>query len=101
MLRDRLLTPVVDGVSSGQPDGATEGCPQGDFGLPGLGATGLELPCDGRTVGSADLQTHTVTWTCVGCLIPANHNRAIGLTEDVKVGEGVTPAWMVYADLGN
>jgi hypothetical protein len=27
--------------------------------------------------------------------------RVIGLSEDVKVGEGVTPAWTLYADFGN
>jgi hypothetical protein len=100
VLRNRLLTPVADGVSSAQPDGTTTGCPAaGDEWM--LGATGPSLPCDGKTVGSADLQTHTVTWTCVACLLlTSSTERAIGLSEDIKVAEGVAPAWMLYADFG-
>jgi hypothetical protein len=102
VLRNRLLTSIVDGVASARPDGVVEGCQGGDVGeLMLLGARSPELPCDGRIIGRADLQTHTVTWTCVGCLLPDSGDRAIGLSEDVKVGEGLAPAWMVYADFGN
>jgi hypothetical protein len=99
VLRNRLLTPVADGVSSAQPDGTTTGCPAVDESM--LGATGPSLPCDGKTVGSADLQTHTVTWTCVACLLlTSTTERAIGLSEDIKVAEGAAPVWMLYSDFG-
>jgi hypothetical protein len=63
---------------------------------------GPQLPCDGRSVAATmDLQAHTVTWTCVGCLLPKSSERAIGMSEDVKVAEGVTPSWTLYADFGN
>jgi hypothetical protein len=102
VLRNRLLVPVADGVSSAQPVGVTEGCQPDTADLLAAFGTGPpELPCDGRTVGTADLQTHTVTWTCLGCLLGGGRQqRAIGLSEDVKVGEGVMPSWDVYADSG-
>jgi hypothetical protein len=71
------------------------------MGFLSFGAHGPPLPCDGRTVGSADLQTHTVTWTCLGCPLVESTERAIGMSEDVKVAEGATPAWRLYADFGN
>jgi hypothetical protein len=103
VLRDRLLVPVVDGVSSAQPDGVTEGCEADavDVLVP-LGGSLPTLPCDGRTIGTSDLQSQTVTWTCEGCLLGAGRQeREIGMSEDVKVGEGVTPSWALYADFGD
>ena len=93
----------IDGVFSAEPDGVREGCEASDLDpFAPLGAGVPELPCDGRTTGVADLRTHTVTWTCVGCPLGADRlNRAIGMSEDVKVGEGVVPSWALYADFGD
>jgi hypothetical protein len=102
VLAERLLVPVVDGVSEAQPVGVVDGCPDARTGQPEVfHGDSVELPCDGRTVGTAALQAHTVSWTCVGCLLLDRQTRAVGLTETVKVAEGVVPAWNLYADFGN
>jgi hypothetical protein len=103
VLRSHLMTPVLDGVFSAAPDGATDGCqPDATTQPAGFGSGVAELPCDGRTVGVADLQTHTLTWTCRDCLLgPDLQERRIAMAEDIKVAEGALPAWQLYADFGN
>lgn len=109
VVRDRLLVPVVDAVWRADPDGVAQPCgapdrdrPTFGFGLlQPLGWAQRDVPCDGRTVGTADAQAHTVTWTCLGCFLPDRGERAIGLTQEVKVREGVAPAWRLYADFGD
>lgn len=100
VLRSRLQTPVVDGWSFGEPNGETVGCLPGRSGLLS-GERAVELPCDGRTVGVAELQAQTVTWTCLGCLIPESFDRGIGISTEVKVAQGAKPAWTLYADFGS
>ncbi len=103
VLRNELLTPVVDGVSSAVPDGVIDGCdPQAVDGSPGLGSRIVAVPCDGHLVGDATLQTHTVTWTCTDCLLGTDPGeRTVQMAEDVKVAEGVLPSWNIYADFGH
>lgn len=101
VLRNHLLTPVLDGVSSGRPDGTVTGCTSNGDDTMFYSPSEPELPCDGTTVGADELQWHTVTWTCLGCLIPDKLDRAIGLSEVVKVAEGATPSWILYADFGS
>jgi hypothetical protein len=103
VLRNDLQTPIVDSVSSAEPDGVVDGCPPDDPALaPAYGPTAPELPCDGQTVGTATLQDHTVTWTCTGCLLdPGRQEQRIGMAEDVKVAEGVLPSWALHADFGD
>lgn len=58
----------------------------------------------GRTVGKQDPatpQTAGLEWTCAGCLLPRSGDQPILLVIRVGVGEGLTPVWDLYADLGS
>jgi hypothetical protein len=73
--------------------------------------TGLPVPQPGplygdlcgQTVGDVDQVNwvQTVTWRCVGCLIPDDRDRALTMYQAVAVPEGAWPAWEVYADIGS
>jgi hypothetical protein len=67
-----------------------------------LANDGEETVC-GRTTGRIDAATwsQTVTWTCVGCLLPDDLDRAIALDQFVAVPAGTIPRWEIYADLGS
>ncbi len=41
-----------------------------------------------------------ITWTCRGCLIPDDADRAIDLYVMVGMPEGTIPTWDIYADVG-
>ena len=43
----------------------------------------------------------TFEWTCAGCLLPLSGDQPILLVVRVAVGEGKTPIWDLYADLGS
>ena len=86
------------------PEGVFDGpCQQVDVSL----ATDPVVPetiC-GRTTGTTGTtategRSHTVTWTCVGCLIPDHADRSVALHEFVAVPAGTIPTWKIFADLG-
>jgi hypothetical protein len=44
--------------------------------------------------------TSAITWTCRGCLLPDDADRAIDLYVTIGVPEGTVPTWDIYADVG-
>lgn len=86
----------------GWPGGLYDG-PCQEIPVPfGVGVFDMAILC-GRTVGTTDVDdaSHTVTWTCGGCLFPDHATRGIALYERVAVQSGTVPTWEVFADLGS
>ncbi|HET7521636.1 MAG TPA: hypothetical protein VFK61_08910 [Candidatus Limnocylindria bacterium] len=56
----------------------------------------------GRLEGVAEYATwtHSVTWKCIGCVLPDSRNRALSLFSAVAVPQGTLASWDVYADIG-
>lgn len=112
VLRSVLEGAVADGVTQIEPDGEVRGCPASATGWisVGVGETRIDVPCDGVTTGSerglgteaGNPHEATVAWSCRGCLLVVPRaSRAIGLADAVKVAEGATPGWLLYADFGD
>jgi hypothetical protein len=57
----------------------------------------------GHVEGVADdgTWTETVTWKCIGCVLPESRNRAPSLFTAVALPQGTLPRWEVYADVGS
>lgn len=53
-------------------------------------------------IESAEVGTwaHAVTWTCEGCLLPDDRERALSLYVAVGVPAGAVPVWQISADVG-
>jgi hypothetical protein len=97
-------------MRSGPPSGAISTWPDGEFDAtceptlvdidpsePGI----YETLCGHITAEDPDPGTHVVTWTCEGCLLPSQRDRALSLYETVGVAEGTAPpTWEIFADLG-
>ncbi len=99
--RADLVGEPSNDVFDAWPDGVFDGpCKQVDVSL-GPGPVTPETLC-GRTTGTTSTGhwSHTVTWTCVGCLFPDHANRAVTLDEFVAVPAGTIPTWEIFADLG-
>jgi hypothetical protein len=105
VVRLRLPEAPASRVFEGWPTGAYEGdCAEREI-------TGIMLPVSppvhvrtlcGQTVGDMDPAnwTHTVTWTCNGCLLPDARDRAIALYSGIAVPQGTLPSWQLHADIG-
>jgi hypothetical protein len=81
-------------------DGPCEPQPA-DLGMAAMVPPGsMEVLC-GRTVPIRDDRwVRGVTWTCEGCLLPDDRDRALNLAVMVGVPEGTVPEWDIYADVG-
>jgi hypothetical protein len=102
VVRAKLLRSPSDGALKGWPDGPYEGaCQQQPVSLP-ISHGEQEMIC-GLTTG--DLRTsdwtYTVTWTCVGCVLPDRSSRGLVLDEFIAVREGSVPNWEIFADVGS
>ncbi len=102
-VRADLLGSPADGVFEGWPDGTIDGpCSQVVVDLPPGGVGPTEERICGRTVGANDAGPwgHTVSWTCVGCVLADHADHGVVLYEWVGVTAGTIPAWEIGADFG-
>jgi hypothetical protein len=97
---DLVGTPA-DNVLMTWPSGEWDGpCDQQPVTI-GLGGPPIvETICGHTAAAEPEPWTHVVTWTCRGCLIPDDHDRALNLHVIVGVPEGEVPEWDIAVDVG-
>lgn len=97
---DLVGTPA-DNVLMAWPSGEWDGpCEQRPVSI-GLGeAPTVDTICGHTAAVEPQPWTHVVTWTCRGCLIPDDHDRALTLHVIVGVPQGEVPEWDLAVDVG-
>ena len=101
VLKADLVGSPADNVLSAWPDGEIDGeCEQMPVSLP-LVDPGTEAVLCGH-IDSGDFGTwgRHVTWTCRGCLLPDDRDRALSLYVEVGVPANSVPVWELFADVG-
>ncbi len=101
VIRARLVGVPVDNVFEAEPSGDYHGVcvPEGP---PLEDQEPMTVGCGDTTAGAGpEPWSQQVAWTCTGCLTPDHRDRAIWLTEMVKVKGGTLPTWEIFADLGS
>ena len=100
-VRARLLGEPSNNVLTSWPSGTYDGpCQQQRVDLQ-LTHVADETLC-GLTTGvmNASDWSATVTWSCVGCVLPDKASKGLILYEFVAMPEGTIPNWELFADVG-
>ena len=97
---DLVGTPA-DNVLMAWPSGEWDGpCEQQPVTI-GLGGPPIDETICGHTAAAEpEPWTQVVTWTCRGCLIPDDRDRALSLHVIVGVPDGEVPEWDIAVDVG-
>lgn len=91
----------ADNVLMAWPSGEWDGpCEQQPVSIGVGGPAIVETMCGHTAAAEPEPWTHVVTWTCRGCLIADDHDRALSLHVIVGVPQGEVPAWDIAADVG-
>lgn len=102
VLRAELEGSPADGVFEGWPVREIGGtCESVAVTLPLVEAGTEEMLCDPVTGSAVEPWGYRVTWTCRGCLLPDDRDRALNLHVMVGVDAGSVPAWRIFADVGS
>ena len=102
VLKADLVGSPADNVLTSWPEGEIDGdCEPVPVSL-SLVDPGTEAVLCGHLVASdAGGWAREVAWTCQGCLIPDDRDRALSLYVEVGVTAGSVPVWQIYADVGD
>ena len=91
----------ADNVLSAWPDGAFDGsCEPMTVSLPFVDPGTEEVLCGHVESSDVDGWARAVTWTCQGCLLPDDRDRALSLYVAVGVPAGTVPVWTIFAEVG-
>jgi hypothetical protein len=104
VVRAGLVGQVADGAFDAWPEGTFEGpCRELAVDLLSDTSGSTHATICGRTVGQPTGRpwSHSVTWTCVGCLVPDRSEREIVLYQSVGVPQGTVPGWDIGAEFGS
>lgn len=100
LVADLVGTPA-DNVLMAWPSGDWDGpCEQQPVSIGLVGPEIVETICGHTAAAEPEPWTHVVTWTCRGCLIPDDNDRALTLHVIVGVPKGEVPEWEIGADVG-
>jgi hypothetical protein len=101
ILKADLAGAPADGVLIAWPEGEFEATCEPmpvtlELADPGTEAT----LCGHITAGETGTWVRTVTWTCEGCVLADDRDRALDLYVAVGVPAGTVPTWEIFADVG-
>lgn len=101
VLKADLEGSPADNVLSAWPDGAFDGsCEPMTVSLSFVDPGTEEVLCGHIEASDVDSWARAVTWTCQGCLLPDDRDRALSLYVAVGVPAGTVPVWTISADVG-
>jgi hypothetical protein len=101
MLKADLVGSPADHVLSAWPDGEFDGsCEPTPVPLSFVDPGTVEVLCGHIAPTETDTWARAVTWTCRGCLLPDDHDRALSLYVAVGVTAGTVPVWRIFGDVG-
>lgn len=102
VLKADLEGEPADSVLSAWPDGEFDAtCEPTSVVIELVDPMVEETLCGHIRTAETETWTHSVTWTCEGCLLPDDLDRPLSLYVAVAVPPGTVPSWTISADVGD